>query len=94
MERELEFLRQQVEYLERMLENCMAHLSTLEARVAELERRPVVVSVSELPAKERVPRLSQIEVLEWGERYQSVTPVPEDLALSFLPGRPKPGGRC
>ena len=26
-----------------MLENCLSHISSLEARVAELERRPVVV---------------------------------------------------
>jgi hypothetical protein len=43
MDRDLDFMRQQVEYLERVLENCMAHIASLEARVAELERRPVAV---------------------------------------------------
>src|SRR5439155_25192048 len=39
MQREIEYLRQQCEYLERMVETCLSHISSLEARVAELERR-------------------------------------------------------
>ena len=49
MEREIEFLRHQCEYLERMLQNCMSHISSLEARVAELERRPVAIAIPEEP---------------------------------------------
>ena len=49
MDRELEFLRQQCEYLERMLQNCLSHISSLEARVAELERRPVAISIPDEP---------------------------------------------
>lgn len=51
MEREVEFLRLQVQYLERMLETCMGYLSSLEARVAELERRPVAVQPPEEVSK-------------------------------------------
>ena len=47
MDREIEFLRHQCEYLERMLQNCMSHISSLEARVAELERRPVAIATPE-----------------------------------------------
>jgi hypothetical protein len=47
VEREMEFLRQQIGYLERVLETCMARISSLEAQVAELERRPVVIVRSE-----------------------------------------------
>jgi prefoldin subunit 5 len=43
MEREIEFLRQQIEYLDRMLETCTARISSLEAQVAELQRRPVAI---------------------------------------------------
>jgi hypothetical protein len=70
MEREIEFLRQQVEYLERLLETCMAHITTLETRVAELERRPVAL----LPPEERASRTSRSsysyreEILELFER--------------------------
>jgi hypothetical protein len=70
MEREIEFLRQKVEYLERLLESCMAHITTLETRVAELERRPVAL----LPAEASTSRTSRSsysyreEVLELFER--------------------------
>jgi len=47
MDREIEFLRHQCEYLERMLQNCMSHITSLEARVAELERRPVAIAIPE-----------------------------------------------
>ena len=43
MDREVEFLRHRCEYLERMLENCMSSVSSLEARVSENERRPVAI---------------------------------------------------
>lgn len=49
MEREVEFLRQQVEYLERVLETSLARIASLEARVAELERRPVAIVPAEEP---------------------------------------------
>jgi hypothetical protein len=49
MEREVEYLRHQCEYLERMLENCMSCLSSLEARVVELERRPVAIALPDEP---------------------------------------------
>jgi hypothetical protein len=51
MEREVEYLRQQCEYLERMLEHCLACISSLETRVAELERRPVLLSLPDEPEK-------------------------------------------
>ena len=54
MEREMEFLRQQIDYMERMLETCMARISSLEAQVAELERWPVAIVRSEEP--EAAPR--------------------------------------
>jgi hypothetical protein len=47
MDREIEFLRQKCEYLERTLENCVNHISSLAARVAELERRPVAFTLPE-----------------------------------------------
>ena len=49
MEREMEFLRQQIDYLERMLETCVSRISSLEAQVAELERQPVAFVRSEEP---------------------------------------------
>jgi hypothetical protein len=51
VEREMEFLRQQIEYMHRMLETCMARIGSLEAQVAELERRPVAITVPEEPEK-------------------------------------------
>jgi hypothetical protein len=53
-EREIDHLRQRVEHLERMLEHCLCQLSCMEARVAELERRPVVVPAPEAPSRETV----------------------------------------
>jgi hypothetical protein len=56
MDRELEFVREQVGYLERMVENCMAYISSLETRVAELERRPVaILTRGEGRERERIP---------------------------------------
>lgn len=43
MEGEIQFLRQQIEYLDRMLETCLARISSLEMQVAELQRRPVAI---------------------------------------------------
>ena len=55
MEREVQFLRQQIEYLDRMLETCLARISSLETQVAELQRRPVLRASVPFPAEALPP---------------------------------------
>jgi hypothetical protein len=60
-EREIDHLRQRVEHLERMLEHCLCHLSCMEARVAELERRPVAVPAPQAPSRDAVSCYRTVE---------------------------------
>jgi chromosome segregation ATPase len=59
MESEMEFLRQQIETMHRMLETCMARICSLEAQVAELERRPVAIVSPEEPHQKARERLRE-----------------------------------
>jgi hypothetical protein len=65
----MEFLRQQIEYMHRMLETCMARICSLEAQVAELERRPVAIPVPEEPEKSArgLPRFVEEDLHMVGE---------------------------
>jgi cell division septum initiation protein DivIVA len=65
MEREIEFLRQQIEYLERTLETCMSRISALEAQAAELKRRPAFIVQETLePAPRDFGSYEQVLVLD------------------------------
>jgi hypothetical protein len=71
MEREVEFLRQQIDHiLVRVLETAMSWISSLEARVAELERRPVAIVRAEESEKQPCASRSSGEEL-WLARSAS-----------------------
>ncbi len=91
MDRDTEYLRDRIDYLERMLEHCLAHIQSLEARVAELERRPVVVApAEEAPERTREVRAAQfvedwVEVMEGSHRYRFVTERQSEVLGAFFP---------
>ena len=85
MDRDTEYLRQQIDYLERMLENCLSHISSLEARVAELERRPVALPPAEEATERSRDRRTRF-VEEWAEVVEST----EAHRLVFVSNRKGP----
>jgi hypothetical protein len=98
MDRDTEYLRERVEYLERMLEHCLSHINCLEARMAELERRPVVMPpAEEAPERARDPRTrfveEWVEVIEGSSRQRFVTEGAREMLGQFFPDLNRPGAK-